>query len=466
MDSKESGVVLQIINKKQFLIEDTGKDALLALLSSRENQSIINDVCEFRHRIFSPLNTIYMFIKQVLSADKSCKNAVSGVIAERLLGDKTEISNNTGSYTKARQRLGEDTIHRLAKAVGRSLLKEVSAQWKPYGRELKVFDGTTLTLPDTKTNNASYPKHSNSAKEVGFPQVRLVAVMSLITGSVIDYALSANKGKGTGEISLLRSMLGCINAQDITLGDRLYCNFFLTYDLMRQGADAIFPGHNQRRYDFRKGKRLGAKDHITSWKRPRRPEWMSKETYKEYPSEFQIRELKVNGVVYVTTLLDASIYLKTELHALYKRRWEVELHLNSIKTVMGMDKLSCKTPGMIRKEIGIHFLAYNIIRKFILDACVRHFALPWQISFKATVQLLNQFMPRLSNIGKRKKNALHGYMLKLIVTNKIGNRPGRVEPRAVKQRPKTFPVLRKPRKVEQDKILIKRRALMAKNKAA
>lgn len=167
-----------------------------------------------------------MFIKQVLSADKSCKNAVSGVIAERLLGGKTEISGNTGSYTKARQRLDESTIHELVKAVGGSLLKEVSAQWKPYGRELKVFDGTTLTLQDTKTNNQAYPKHSNKAKEVGFPQVRLVAVMSLITGSVIDYALSASKGKGTGEISLLRSILGCIDAQDIVLGDRLYCNFF------------------------------------------------------------------------------------------------------------------------------------------------------------------------------------------------------------------------------------------------
>lgn len=235
---------------------------------------------------------------------------------------------------------------------------------------------------------------------------------------------------------------------------------------MIQGADAIFPGHNQRCYDFRKGKRLGTKDHITSWKKPRRPEWMSKETYKEYPSELQIREFKVNGVVYVTTLLDASIYLKSELHVLYKRRWEVELHLNSIKTVMGMDKLSCKTPGMIRKEISIHFLAYNIIRKLIVDACVLHNTLPWQISFKATVQLLNQFTPRLSNTGKRKKNALHTHMLKLIVKNKVGNRPGRVEPRAVKQRPKTFPVLRNPREVEQEKILNKRRKLMAKNDAA
>jgi hypothetical protein len=235
---------------------------------------------------------------------------------------------------------------------------------------------------------------------------------------------------------------------------------------MRQGADAIFPGHTQRRYDFRKGKRCGTKDHITSWKKPRRPKWMSKESYKEYPDTLSIREFKVNGIVYVTTLLDPSIYFKSELHALYKRRWEVELHLNSIKTVMGMDKLSCKTPEMIRKEIGIHFLAYNIIRKLIVEACVLHKALPWQISFKATVQLLNQFAPRGSHTDKRKRKALHAQMLKIIVTNKVGNRPGRVEPRAVKHRPKTFPVLRIPRKVEQEKIVNKRKKLMNENEAA
>jgi hypothetical protein len=226
MNSKQSDVILQIVNKKQYLMEKKGKNELLTVLSTRENQRIINEVGEFRTRIFTPLYTLYTFIKQVLSADKSCKNAVTGVIAERLVDDKAGISSNTGSYTKARQRLGEDIIHKLVKTVGGSLLKETSPQWKPYGRELKVFDGTTLMLEDTKSNNQAYPKHSNSNKEVGFPQVRLVAVMSLITGSIIDYALSASKGKGTGEISLLRSMLACINPEDIVLGDRLYCNFF------------------------------------------------------------------------------------------------------------------------------------------------------------------------------------------------------------------------------------------------
>jgi hypothetical protein len=211
----------------------------------------------------------------------------------------------------------------------------------------------------------------------------------------------------------------------------------------------------QRRYDFRTGKRLGKKDHITSWKKPKRPEWMSPELYKEYPAEIQIREFQANGVIYVTTLLDLSTYPKNELHALYRKRWQVELHLNRIKTVMGMDKLSCKTPEMIRKEIGIHFVAYNIIRGLIVEASALHDALPWQISFKATLQLLNQFTPLYFNADQRKRKRLYQHILELVVTNKVGNRPGRFEPRVVKQRPKTFPVLKSTREVEREKIVKK-----------
>lgn len=456
MHINQSGTILQIINKKQFLLEEKNDD-LLKVLTSEESQRIINGVGEFRNRIYTPLKTIYMFIKQVLSSDKSCKNALSGLIAERLLDDKKPLSTNTGAYTKARNRLPEETVHSLVKSIGSSSIKKVSSCWKPYGRELKVFDGTTITLPDTKANNIVYPKHSNTNKDVGLPQLRLVAVLSLITGGVVDYALGAIKGKGTGEISLLRSILACINENDIVVGDRLYCNFFLTHDLIKKKVDVIFPGHAQRRYDFRQGKRLGKKDHITLWKKPRRPNWMSEETYKEYPNEIQIREFKVNGVVYVSTFLDASTHPKKELHALYKRRWEVELHLNSIKTVMGMNRLTCKTPEMVRKEIGIHFLAYNIIRDLIVDACIDHDALPWQISFKATLQLLNQFTPRFSSLNKKKRADLYIKMLWLIVKNKVGNRPGRVEPRAVRQIPRTFPVLKNTRKVEQQKLLKQRK---------
>jgi hypothetical protein len=225
MDNKQSEKILQIINKKQYLVKKS--DDIMKLLSSEDSQRIINGAGEFRNRLYTPLNTIYTFIKQVLSPDKSCNNAVSSVNAERLVDNKVAVGTSTGSYVKARTRISEETIYELVKTVGNGTLKKALPEWQPYGRDLKVFDGTTITLPDTQSNNKMYPKHCNKKnKTVGFPQVRLVAVLSLVTGGVVDYALDACKGKGTGEISLLRSILTSIKEHDIVVGDRLFCNFF------------------------------------------------------------------------------------------------------------------------------------------------------------------------------------------------------------------------------------------------
>lgn len=201
--------------------------------------------------------------------------------------------------------------------------------------------------------------------------------------------------------------------------------------------------------------RLGKNDHITKWKRPVKPEWMSDEQYSIYPEEVEVREFKVNGNVYVTTFLNPKKYHKKELARIYERRWDVEINLKSIKAIMNMDFLSCKTPEMVRKEIGTHFLAYNFIRIIIAAACEKYNALPWKISFKGTVQLVHSFMPHFVNSSEEKNKMLYAEMLKLIIQNKIGNRPGRVEPRAVKRRPKAFPSLSKPRIVEKMKLMKK-----------
>ena len=182
---------------------------------------------------------------------------------------------------------------------------------------------------------------------------------------------------------------------------------------------------------------------------------MSQEDYRKYPNEIKIREFESHGVIYISTFFDASLYPKNELYLLYKRRWEVELHLNSIKTVMGMDMLSCKSPEMLRKEIGVHFLAYNIVRAIIIEACSLNSAVPGKVSFKSTLQLLNQFIPRFSLLEPLNRNNLYTQMLQLIVTNIIGTRPGRIEPRAIKHRSKSFPTLHD-RKSERQKILQKR----------
>jgi len=186
---------------------------------------------------------------------------------------------------------------------------------------------------------------------------------------------------------------------------------------------------------------------------------MAQEEYDAYPDQIEIREFKVAGNVYVTTFLEHKKYPKKALAELYKRRWDIETDLKYIKEIMGMDVLSCKTPDMVKKEIGIHFLAYNFIRIMMVEACMKHDALPWKTSFKGTLQLVNEFMPHFLNSSVKKSEMMYAEMLILIVKNKVGNRPGRVEPRAVKKRPKAFPRLNKPRIVEK-KRLVKKMAKM------
>ncbi|OGT44026.1 MAG: hypothetical protein A3F13_06790 [Gammaproteobacteria bacterium RIFCSPHIGHO2_12_FULL_40_19] len=466
MDSKLKHKTAQIEKHKQSLLNGKTDISLTNILNSECCQRILSECREFRDRVYTPIKTVFVFIKQVLNPDKSCKKAVAGIIVEQLSAGEKPVSANTGPYCKARRRLPEKTVHELVKEIGSAPLKNVPQKWKPFGRNLKVFDGSTGKMADTKANQKAFPQHKNQKKGAGFPIARFVVVMSITVGTVIDYAVGAYKGKGTGESSLLRNILTCIEKDDIVLGDRYFPNFFLMADLNKMGADGIFRGQGQRHYDFRSGERLGKNDHIVFWEKPYKPAWMTQKEYDSYPDKIQIREFKVAGNVYVTTFMNAKKYNKKELTSIYERRWDVEINLKSIKAIMNMDMLSCKTPDMVKKEIGIHFLAYNFIRIIMAEACVRHDAIPWKISFKGVVQLLSEFMPHFLHSNARKNKMLYAEMLALIVKNKVGNRPGRVEPRVIKQRHKPFPTLQRQRSIEKERLMRKLNKRISKNAAA
>ena len=456
---KSKFVQIKIEDHKKLLTNGKSDLSLNDILSSEKCQCIISECREFRARIYTPLKTLLMFIKQMLNPDKSCKNAVAGSVAEQIsLGEKAS-STNTGPYSKARERLPEVAVKELVKETGELTANKAPSKWKWRGHDVKLVDGTNVTMPDTKENQEAFLRHNNHAGEVGFPMARLVVIMSLAVGTIIGYAIGASKGKGTGEHSLLRSILNCIKGGDLLLGDCYYPSFFLIADLLSRGADGLFPGLNGRNYDFRKGEHLGKNDHIVEWRKPTRPEWMDKQTYDAYPKQIRIREFKVSRRIYVTTLLDDKKYNKKELAALYEFRWQVELKIRDIKITMNMEMLSCKTPEMVRKEIGIHFLGYNLIRILIAEACTRHDFIPYQISFKGTVQLLNQFIPYFSKSIKHtnRNEELLSELLRLIVQNKVANRPGRLEPRAVKsERRKTFRTMKRARIVEKWRLERKR----------
>jgi IS4 transposase len=220
--------------------------------------------------------------------------------------------------------------------------------------------------------------------------------------------------------------------------------------------------HQRRKFDFRGGRQLGFEDHVVTWTKPQRPEWMDEETYAQIPNEMKIRELRfkvqqpgfrVNELVLVTTMLDAEEYTKEELAGLFIQRWNIELELRSIKAVMQMDVLRCKSPEMVEKEIWMHLLAYNVIRGVAAKAAEAHDKQPRLLSFKGTLQTMNAFRDALRQATPSEREHLVKEMLRAIARHDVGDRPGRVEPRANKRRPKPQQFLMEPRKEARKRLM-------------
>ena len=330
--------------------------------------------------------------------------------------------------------------------TGRLLHLKSEEDWKWKGRSVKLVDGTTVSMPDTPENQKIYPQPESQKEGVGFPIARIVAIISLSCGAVLDVAIGPYKGKETGEHALLRQILSSISTGDIILGDRYYCSYFLIVMLRRLGADAVFRIHARRKSDFRRGKRLGKKDHIVIWEKPKqRPDWMSEIMYCQMPNTLTIREIKSNRKIITTTLLDPKEVTKKELGELYMKRWFIEVDFRFIKTVLQMDVLRCKTPDMVCKEIWVHLLAYNLIRTVMAQAAHRYNLPPRTLSFKGTLQQLNAFKDTFLRTVKTRSSIMYGDLPEAIASHRVGNRYRRSEPRAVKRRRKPYPLLTKPR---------------------
>jgi hypothetical protein len=395
---------------------------------------------EHRERLYPPTLALSMFMGQVLSEDGSCQKAVDSWAAQRAADGLGVQSVNTGAYCKARQRLPVEMVRTLARYTAQQLGARAQEGWRWRGRCVKLVDGTGILMPDTAANQACYPQPSSQAPGVGSPLARLVGVICLSTGALIDAAMGPHAGKGTSELGLLRRLASAFSPGDVMLADAFYCNYFLIAALQAAGVDVLFAQNCARITDFRRGEKLGARDHRVSWPKPKaRPEWMSREDYAALPEELILREVKVGKKILVTTFLCPRKVCKTALGQLFRQRWNVELDLRAIKTTLQMAELSCNTPQMNEKEVWVHFLAYNLIRLLMAQAAAAAGVTPRQLSFKHTVQMWTEWVARrLSTELTRHGTAL----FRLIAQIRVGNRPGRIEPRMKKRRPKSYPWLK------------------------
>lgn len=395
--------------------------------------------------IFTPLITLRLFLLQVLNDDRSCKAAVARFVIERAQNGESAVSYNSGPYCDARQRLPLDRCEDAVKETAEKV-KQIPNRLKWKGFHVYNVDGTTVQLEDTTENQVEFPQQKNQKPGLGFPIVRISALISLSNGMVTDYAYGSYEGKGVGESSLFDQIRGNLTEGDLLLADRYYATYAIIMLLLLAGVPVVMRSHANRIIDYRKGKRLGKRDHLVAWKKPKRiPVWMSKEDYDNLPDTLEVREFRVNGIDYITTLLEPKNFTKKGLSELYKQRWNIELDFRTLKTHMGMDELSCRTPKMIKIELAMYFLAYNIIRSLIINSAEKFEKIPRKISFRAAAQLIVASATSLIVIVRSNMLGLVDTLLQAISSNPIGVRDQPPQPRARKRRPKPYPLLMIPR---------------------
>lgn len=410
----------------------------------------------FRKRIFNPAVTLWTFLSQVLDPDHSCRQAVARLLAYRTSHGLPPCSAKTGAYCKARSRLPEKFLKELTRHTGRQLLDQAPPTWLWKGRPVKIVDGTGISMPDTAKNQKAFPKSKKYRLGVGFPVLRLVVMFSLAVGTVLDAAMGAFRGKGTGELSLFRQISDQLKKGDVLLADRLYGTFWNVAQALSKGVDVVVRQHIGRRAVWFRGRGHRTDNRRTWWEKPQRPKWMSVAEYEQLPQRIRLRVLRVDvkqigfrtkRYLLTTTFLDAAEVSGADLADLYRRRWQAELHLKSIKQGLKMDILRGKSPDIVRKEIWAHLLVYNLVRTVMAQAARQEDVRPDEVSFTGALQTVNAFLPEMRAVKTAEdRQVLWEVLLWAVGSHRVGDRPDRYEPRAVKRRPKKFPFLTEPRK--------------------
>jgi putative transposase len=403
--------------------------------------------------IFTPLMTLWAFLGQFLGRDPSCRAAVARIFVLCGALSRPMPATDTAAYCRARSRLPTAVLQRLATQLGQKLESHAPNNWLWLNRHVKLVDGSTSQVPDSADNQQAFPPR-RKRKGLSYPLIRWVCLMSLATAAVLDFNYGPYQGKQTGELALFRPLQNQLQAGDVLLADRFYCTWFTFATCQQQDVDVVARLHASRTQDFRVGIRYGRGERLMFWDRPSRPEWMDKATYESLPLYLTVREILVHvrqpgrrtrRLIVATTLMDQSLYPREAVEELYSARWQVELDIRALKINLRLGKLRCQSPEMLAKEIWAGLLAYNIVRKVGCQAACLEGVRPRQISFTACRQGLRAGLQERVQSSGEECVRVGRALLERLGQERVGNRPGRVEPRAKKGGSKGFPYLKEPR---------------------
>jgi len=411
----------------------------------------------WRQRQLGPAQTIQLFILQILH----------GNAAINALRRLTDIPFTDSAYVQARQRLPVQIFRDLlkwicAQASAKMITKRGDDPQLFHGHRVYMLDGSSASMPDTAPLMKFFGQPTGQEPGCGFPAAHLLYLIDLATGMILDMIISPLFTHDLRHAPDTHQKLG---AGDLLMGDRAFSSFahiavilgknmhFLSRlhqrmdvprpvyrTVVRRGSDGkkIRPPTLRRTQTFTRSSPI-LDDLLTQWSKPvERPVWLAEADYARLPERIAVRILayrvetpgfRTKVITLVTTLTDPVKYPAKELAALYQRRWEIEGHLRELKTTMKMDVLRTKTVDGITKELLVYAMAYNLVRLKMLEAARRQRVAVERVSFVDALRWLaeNHSAEEFANL----------------ILNP--DRPGRVQPRAVKRRPKNYKLLTEPR---------------------
>lgn len=411
-----------------------------------------------RQRRYSPLRCFWLFLAQVLYVGESCSSIVRREVEGRWFERQGDWSPNTAAYCTARQtRLKIGPMRQVEASLRECFEARDAALPLWQGRRVTVFDGTTLSMPDTPANQKRYPQPNSQKPGCGFPSLRMVVGLSLQSGALCH---EAHGPLSVDETALFRTLAEDLPAGTVVLTDRYFSGYGQLYWLGERGIDFVIRKNAMRgEGSVRRIRRLGRHDWLVVWtKGTHCPDWMTPAQWKALPKEMLLREVSftVTGedsrtecITVVTSLLDPKAYPTSSFARLYRRRWQVETHLGEIKTTLGLDILRCKSPAMIEKELLMHRLAYNLVRWLMLQAAQAHDVPVERLSFHGsltTVRAWAEWITR-SDLSEALRVQAHAHLLEVLARSTLADRPHRSEPRCRKRRSKNYQLMTQPRAV-------------------
>jgi hypothetical protein len=418
------------------------------LLSSEE------DGPNSRERIFTLRLTFECFLWQLLNPGTSCREVTRHVQALLRLSGRAPLDEGDSAYIQARCRLPKERLEKALSATARAADDRMNPTQLLQGRPVKVVDGSTTQLADTPQNQKRYPQPSSQKRGCGFPVLKLVVLFSLSSGAILEVVMGSLRHH---ELRLFRRLWNYFKRGDILLGDRGFSDYATIAGLGQRGVDVVARLHHARKVDFRKAERLANKDGLCTWERNyQQSSIFSARAWKRLPSHIKVRILRCSVTIrgfrnrrltLVTTLLDPRLYPAADLVGLYARRWRLELCLRDVKTTLGMEQLRCKSPEMAEKELLAYLVAHNLVRCVMAEAIAHSSVDLERVSFKGTLDALRQYSAAIAGARNQEtRRRLWQDLLLVLIRDLVPDRPHRKEPRAVKRRPKPYPLLNQPRR--------------------